>query len=100
MDLPPRVAAPRLRGPRWRGGARRARARPPEQRPLPPEGQDHGQGPGEDGAGVTLAKRDERGCRPTRNAGGPSCSVFLVIALVWLLKILGKKKKRLEKLHV
>lgn len=38
-------------GPRGRGGERRAARTAAEQRPLPPEGQDHGQGPGEDGAG-------------------------------------------------
>lgn len=48
-------------------------------------------------AGVTPGKGGERGRRPTRSAGGPSCSVFLVTPLVWLLKILGR---RLEKLHL
>lgn len=54
MELPRRGV--RLPGPAAAAGRAGAEgragpwARPREQRPLPPAGQDHGQGPGEDGA--------------------------------------------------
>lgn len=42
-------------------------------------------------AGDTSGEESERGCRPPRNARAMSCSAFLDIPLVWMLKILGKR---------
>lgn len=61
-------------------------ARPREQRPLPPAGQDHGQGPGEDGAGwCHPGKRGGAGLSALTERRGPellylSCYPFHVAA--------------------